>query len=266
MKIHLFVNEKKISREKLATLERKLLENEFEIVGEGYEVAIALGGDGAFLRMVKECNFNSSIAYVGINFGTLGFLQEIKLDDIDFFIEELKRGHYHLDEIGIQETTVFHEGDTSKFYSLNEIVIRESNLKVAHMDIFINKDFLERFTGDGILITSSIGSTAYNLSFGGSIVYDTFSTLQITPIAPINTQAYRTIFNSVIIPSKNEITLKTFEDKRDLLITIDGENNYYKNVKEIITKIDSKKVNFLRLNHYNFPQKINEKLLTGHRL
>ncbi len=65
MKIHLFVNEKKISKEKLANLEKKLLENKFEIVDEGYEVAIALGDDGAFLRMVKECNFNSNIVMLG---------------------------------------------------------------------------------------------------------------------------------------------------------------------------------------------------------
>lgn len=266
MKLHLFINKKKISEKALAKLEKKFLDSGLEIVEKDYDLAIAIGGDGAFLKMVKECNFNSNIAYVGINFGTLGFLQEIKIDDIDFFIKEIKNKQYHLDKIGIQETTVYHEGETSKFYSLNEIVIREAHLKVAHMDMFINNDFLERYTGDGILITSSIGSTAYNLSLKGAIVYDTFSTLQITPIAPINTGAYRTICNSVIIPAQKEITLKPIESGRDLLITIDGENNCYKNVKEIITKIDQKNINLLRLNHYNFPQKINEKLLTDKKI
>lgn len=87
MKVHLFVNEKKISEDALISLKMKLLENGFEVVDEDYDLAVAIGGDGAFLRMVKETNFNSDISYVGINYGTLGFLQEIKLEDIDFFIE-----------------------------------------------------------------------------------------------------------------------------------------------------------------------------------
>jgi len=263
MKVHLFVNDKKISNEALTSLKLKIIENGFEIVEEGYDLAIALGGDGTFLRMVKETNFDSNVLYVGINYGTLGFLQEIKLEDIDAFFEELKRSHYRLDEISVQETVVSHEGGDSRFYSLNEIVIRESNLKVARMDVFIDNDYLEKFIGDGMLITSSIGSTAYNLSFGGAIVYDTFSTLQLTPIAPINTQSYRTIFNPIVIPSKKEITLKPIESKEGIIVTVDGENNYYRNVQEIKTKIDSKKIKFLRLSHYNFSQKINEKLLSN---
>lgn len=146
---------------------------------------------------------------------------------------------------------------------MNEIVIREANLKVAHIDVSIEKDFLERFVGDGILLTSSIGSTAYNLSLGGAIVYDTFSTLQITPVAPLNTQAYKSILNPIIIPSQKEVTLRPIAPKQDIVITIDGENNYYKEVKEIKTKIGSKSIKLLRLRHYNFPQKINEKLLTS---
>lgn len=263
MKVRLFVNDKKISEDSLISLKMKFLESGFELVLENYDLAIAIGGDGAFLHMVKECNFDGKTPYVGINFGTLGFLQEVKMDEIDEFLRELKSGRYHLDEIGIQETVVHHKDGSSHICSLNEIVVRKSDLKVVHLDVKIDGDYLERFIGDGILIASSVGSTAYNLSFGGSIVYDTFSTLQITPIAPLNTRVYRTLFNPVIIPDKREITLNPLTPKQDLLITIDGENILYREVVEIKTKINTKKIKMLRLNHHNFPQKINEKLLTS---
>lgn len=262
--IKLFINnnDKSIKIGKL--IKEKFTENGFIITDENFDLGIAVGGDGAFLRMIKNNNFNSDIYYVGINSGTLGFLQEVKVDEIDKFIHELKNNDYKVEEIGIQETTVNHEHGSSKFYSLNEIAIRDINLKTLKLDIKIDGDLLERFIGEGILVASSTGSTAQNLSFGGSIVYNTFSSLQITPIAPINSKVYRSLLNSVIIPDKKVIDIIPDEsmDKEELLVIIDGENNVYENVRNITTKIDSKKIKCLRLKHYNFPQKINEKLLT----
>lgn len=260
--IKLFVNNNEESIRTGKLIKEKFIRNRFNIVDENFDLGIAVGGDGAFLRMIKGSNFNSDVYYVGVNSGTLGFLQEVKIDEIDKFISELENNDYKIEEIGIQETVINHENGTSRFYSLNEIVMRDKNLKVVKLDISIDGDLLEKFIGDGILVASSSGSTAYNLSFGGSIVYNTFTSLQITPIAPINSKVYRSLLNSVIIPDKRVISIVPEVGKRDLLVTIDGENNFYNDVDSIETKIDSKKIKCLRLSHYNFPQKINEKLLT----
>lgn len=259
--IKLFINNNDESIKTGKLIRDKFIKNGFMISDKVCDLAVAIGGDGAFLRMIKNTNFNSDTYYVGINSGTLGFLQEVKVDEIDNFINELKNEDYKIEEIGIQETTINHENSSSKFYSLNEILIRDKNLKTVKLDIKIDGDLLEKFIGDGILIASSSGSTAHNLSYGGSIVYNTFSSLQITPIGPINSKVYRSLLNSVIIPDKKVIDIIPELDKKDLLVTIDGENNYYDNVSSISTKIDSKKIKCLRLKHYNFPQKINEKLL-----
>ena len=259
--IKLFVNNNEESIRTGKLIKDKFIRNRFNIVDENFDLGIAVGGDGAFLRMIKGNNFNSDVYYVGVNSGTLGFLQEVKIDEIDKFISELEINDYKVEEIGIQETVINHGNGTSRFYSLNEIVIRDKNLKVVKLDISIDGDLLEKFIGDGILVAGSSGSTAYNLSFGGSIVYNTFTSLQITPIAPINSKVYRSLLNSVIIPDKRVISIVPEIDKRDLLVTIDGENNFYNDVDSIETKIDSKKIKCLRLSHYNFPQKINEKLL-----
>lgn len=211
--------------------------------------------------MIKNSSFNSNPYYIGINSGTLGFLQEAKNTEVDKLIYELQEEKYKIDEIGIQETNIYHDG-VSKFYSLNEIVVRDKDFKMVKFDVSIDKDYLERFTGDGLLIATSQGSTAHNLSYGGSIVYNNFSTLQITPIAPINSKVYRTLNNSVIIPDQKEIIMKSI-GKKDLMVTIDGENNVYHNVDSISTFIKDKKIKCLRFSHYNFPQKINEKILAN---
>ncbi|MDD4036496.1 MAG: NAD(+)/NADH kinase [Bacilli bacterium] len=260
-KVWLFPNDNKKSLEISESIKNKLIANGYAI-DENYDLAIAIGGDGAFLRMVRKTNFNSDAYYVGINTGTLGFLQEIKIEQVDQFIDELKKGEFKIDEIGIQETEVKNNGVISSHLTLNEIVIRDKNLNTTKLSIKINDDLLERFIGDGVLIATSTGSTAYNLSFGGSIVYNTFNTLQITPIAPLNTKVYRTLLNSVIIPNHKEIMIEPENDKKDLLLTIDGDNYYYDNVSYIRTEVKNKIIKCIRLKHYNFPEKINEKLLT----
>ena len=260
--IKLFVNKNDESIKTAKLIKDKLFENDFIVDDTNYELAIAVGGDGSFLRMVKNNNFNSDIYYIGINSGTLGFLQEVKVSEIDKFISELRNNEYKVEEIGIQETMVNCEDGVSKFYSHNEIIIRDKNLKVVKLDIRINNDLFERFLGDGILIASSSGSTAHNLSYGGSIVFNTFTSLQLTPMGPINSKVYRSLVNSIIIPDKMDVTLTPEDGHKNLLVTVDGENKFYDNVFSITTKIDSKKIKCLRLSHYSFPQKINEKLLT----
>lgn len=260
--IKLFVNDNDESIRTAKLIREKLFDNGFIVNDREYELAIAVGGDGSFLRMVKSNNFNSNIYYIGINSGTLGFLQEVKVSEIDKFISELKDNKYKVEEIGIQETNVNWAGGNSKFYSLNEIIIRDKNLKVVKLKICVNNDMVERFLGDGILIASSAGSTAHNLSYGGSIVFNTFTSLQLTPMGPINSKVYRSLVNSIIIPDRMEIEIKPEEGYKDLIVTIDGEHKVYDKVFGITTKIDNKKIKCLRLSHYSFPQKINEKLLT----
>lgn len=263
-KVKLFINDNETSKIISNILRNKLLENKFDVVEDNFDLGISVGGDGSFLRMIKSSNFDSDPLYVGINSGTLGFLQEVKVEKLDEFIEELKSNKYLIEEIGIQETRVNSKDTTSIYYSLNDIVLRDKYLKTFKCNIKIDNNEIEDFVGDGILIATSTGSTAHNLSFGGSIVYNTFTSLQITPIAPINSSAFRTIPNSIIIPDKKIITI--VPKNEEVILTVDGENNFYKNVDSVETTIDNKKIKFLRFSYYNFPQKINEKLINNEKV
>ena len=127
--------------------------------------------------------------------------------------------------------------------------------------MFINDVLLENFVGDGLLISTSCGSTAYNLSFGGSVVYNDLHTLQITPIAPLNSKAYKSLINSIIVPENKLIKIIPTKIVKDLHLVVDGENIIFENVKSIQTKTANKKIKILRLSVYDYTKVINEKFL-----
>lgn len=259
-KVKLFVNDNELSKNVAKEVEGKLLKNDF-IISDDFDLAIAIGGDGSFLRMIKSCNFDSKCYYIGINAGTLGFAQEINIESIDTFIEMIKKNDFKFEEIGVEEVIIECNDTVSRQYALNEVVVRDKYLNTTKLDIYIDDVLLESYAGDGILVSTSFGSTAYNLSFGGSIVYNTFHTLQITPIAPLNNKSYRNLINSVIIPANKEVKLIPLKDKENLIVTIDGDNNYYDNVLNVKTSITGKTINVIRNYDYNFVRKINDKFL-----
>lgn len=260
-KIKLFVNNNIKSKNAEKLVMDTLIKEGFKITEENdFDLGIAIGGDGSFLRMIRESNFKEDSLFVGINTGTLGFAQDINLDNLNEFINELKLGKYNSEDIGYASIEIETKTKTTAISSLNEIVIRDEGLNTFHCNVYINDDLLENYVGDGLLISTSFGSTAYNLSFGGSIVYNTFDTLQITPIAPLNNKSYGTLTNSLIIPVDKMINLKTKTNQRGVLLTVDGNNIFYNDVISIRIKVN-KKVKIIRKSNYNFIEKINDKFL-----
>lgn len=260
-RIKIFANNNDKSLSLKDEVANKLIENDFEIVDNNFDLGIAIGGDGSFLRMIKDNNFDSDTYYIGINAGTLGFAQEVEINDIEEFINDLKEDKFLVEEIGIQESTIYNKDNkTDEFYSLNEIVVREKTLNTLKLDVYIDNYLLENFAGDGILVATSFGTTAYNLSFGGSIIYNTFHALELTTIAPLNNKTYKTISNSIVLPQNKNITL--LPTKTDnLIVTVDGVNKVYDNVIKIETIMKDKTIKCLRNKDYNFIKKINEKFI-----
>ena len=184
----------------------------------------------------------------------------MKLEDLDSFIQSLKENTYKTVSLGIQETTVQSEEENRYFKSLNEIVIRNSEFDTCHFDIKIDERLLEHYAGDGMLISTSVGSTAYNLSFGGSIVFDDFHTLQLTPIAPLNSKVYSSLRNSLIIPENKMVIILPKNRKNDFLITVDGCNYTFPNVERVDTVVNQKRIHMLRFSN-QFVDKVHEKFL-----
>lgn len=260
-RVKLFPNDNSKSKDIELKLKKELEDNGILVCEDDYDLAVAIGGDGSFLRMLKQNNFDSNIYYIGVNTGTLGFLQEIKPDEIKKFVKCIKENDFKIDNIGIQKTQIQTKDSSSIFYSLNDIVIRDKELNTTMLNIKVEDVTLEKFVGDGILVSTSVGSTAYNMSYGGSIVYNTLHTLQITPIAPLNSKVYRNLLNGIIIPEDKLITIIPEKEKRNLIVTVDGENNFYEDVLKIETIVSKKRIKCLRMNTYNFIDIVNEKFL-----
>ncbi len=259
--IRLFPNFNDKSLQLADILVEKLVKNGFTLCGEGYDLGIAIGGDGSFLHMLKDNNFNTLASYIGVNAGTLGFLQEIRPDEIDKFIDNLGNEKYRTDMIGIQETTIDYQEGCEKFYSLNEIAIERENRKLFTTKVLVDDEYLETFNGDGLIIATSVGSTAHNLSYGGSIIHSNLHTLQITPKGGLNNKAFGSLLNSIILPEDKIITLIPREDNRDIMISIDGVDKIYKGASKVETTVSDKKIKCLRMNNYNFINVVNEKFL-----
>lgn len=260
--IKLFVNHNDQSIRLAKLVKDSFIKNGFNVSDDSFDLGIAVGGDGAFIRMVRGSQFDESINYVGINAGTLGFLQEANEHEINRLIRVIQGEEYKLDDMYIQETDISYDDKEDKIYSLNEIIIRDANLRTAKLDVFVDNDLLEVFTGDWLLISSTVGSTGHNLSYGGSIVYSDLPTLQITPLAPINSKAYTNLVTSIIMPKDKDIMIIPSGYTSDMMLTIDGEHSTYNNVNTINTYIKDKKIKCLRFKDSNFSRKVAEKLLS----
>lgn len=258
-KVKLFVNQDNKSEDVHRKLMEQLLLYHFEIVEEDYDLAISIGGDGSFLRMVRENNFNEDIYYIGINSGTLGFLQEININETTDFIERLNNNEFKEEKICYLTAKIFTKYDTYSYNCLNEIVIREKSFSVLNADVYVDNELLEHFTGDGILVSTSTGSTAYNMSFGGSIIYNTLDAFILTPVAPINNRNCNTLTNSIIIPNDKKVVLQN--KNHDLFLMVDGINKEVNDDTRIEIGIANRQIKCLRMNNFDFIQIVNKKII-----
>ncbi len=261
MKIKLFPNKNNDSLFIADILKDELKNNGFSLVESDYDLVIAIGGDGSFLHMVNSNDFNTNIRYIGINNGTLGFLQEIKPTELSSFIQNLKDESYKEELISFENIKIVTKDEAYYFKCLNETVIRDMNLSTAYLDVFINGTFLEKFVGDGLMVSTPSGSTAYNMSCNGAIIFNGIHTLQVTPIAPINNNIYRTISNPIVLPEDRIIKLVPTNRTTDIMLLVDGVNHLIKNVNYIEIRVSDTKLKCIRMNDYDYTNIINDKFL-----
>ena len=242
-------------------LVKKLLEADFEVseeIKENTELIISIGGDGSFLQTVHKFNF-VDIPIIAINTGHLGFFAELSPDKIDTFI---KAYQYFIQESETIEANIYTEDENIKLDAINEIVIKNIQSRTVHLDLQVDGIKIEHFSGDGMLISTPMGSTAYNYSAGGSIVDPNLNLLQLTPIAPMNTNAYRSFTSSIILPTSSVISISPeFEFENSILIVVDGTQYKFTKIEEVKIYKSDKKVKLLRLNGYEFWNRVSEKFL-----
>lgn len=262
--INVFANDTVLSKDTKKLLKRKLEKSDF-IVPRNFdpdaELIVCIGGDGSFLETLHKYNF-PDIPFVGINTGHLGFFQELHPDGLDEFIFKYKQGKYEVQHLKTVKADVTIGKEAFVYKGLNEILIKGEMSRAIHLNISIGESFIERFSGDGILVSTPAGSTAYNYSLGGSIVDPRLNLLQVTPIAPMNTTAYRSFTSSVILPPNLSIRINPENSgNQGLLIVPDGMEYLHEGVEEIFLEFSESIVKLIRFENYDFWNKVKSKFL-----
>ena len=226
------------------------------------ELLVCIGGDGTFLEAIHKFDF-PQMPIIGINTGHLGFFQEIMPDKLDDFIFNYSSGNYSIQNLSTVKAVVKAEGKVSEHIGLNEVIICSNSTHSIHLNMSISGSFIERFSGDGLLISSPAGSTAYNYSLGGSIVDPRLKLLQVTPIAPMNTTAYRSFTSSILLP--HDLKLGIVPDINDrggqIKLSCDGIDTVYDSIDNIEVTFSDVTVNLLRFDSYDFWTKVKRKFL-----
>lgn len=260
-------NQLDISQRIKKIITKKFLELGYDInedFTDKTSLVISIGGDGSFLRAARELDF-PDIPFFCINTGHLGFFAEILPDEkeIDYFIDSYINNEFEVNELPLLEIDIANGVHSVRDYAINELVVRGNKSRTAHLKLFVNGNFMETFSGDGLILSTSTGSTAYNYSAGGSIVDNRLKIMQITPISPISSNAFRSFTSSIILPAEDsEISLNPeYKFDNSILIVIDGEEKKYQNITSIKSRQAKKKIKLLRLRDYEFWNRVYMKFL-----
>ena len=245
-------------------LKEKLINAGFNVYYDFHpntELIISIGGDGSFLKTVHDFDF-PKVPIVGINTGHLGFFPEISPEEIDKFIEAYMSNDYVIEEVPVLQTSICDNKSCCDVFAINEVVVKGDKSRTIHLNLKVNDRHIQNFSGDGMIVSTPTGSTAYNYAAGGSIVDTSIGLMQLTPLYPINTNAY-IFFKSRIIFSLDSIINITpeyrFEDS--ILIVVDGVEHRFNRISDIKVFLSDIKIKLLRMSNYEFWSRVSEKFL-----
>lgn len=194
---------------------------------------VVIGGDGSFLRAVHTTSF-STIPFFGINTGHLGFYQEVSADRIEEYLDRLQQKDFRTDTLGLLQAKVETHAWTYELNAVNEFTIQTNDKHILHLDIYFDGIHLESVAGDGVILSTPSGSTAYNLAAGGAILYQTLEGYQFAPLADIQSKEYRSLPGSIVVPSTSVCEVIPRVSERDgLTITADGFRQKYLEIHKV---------------------------------
>ncbi len=222
------------------------------------DIFITIGGDGTMLDIVSIIR-DTGIPVIGINFGRLGFLASINKSDIAAAVDAVVSQRYTIDSRELikidSEAKLF--GDNN--FALNDITIhKRDDAAMITMHAYLDGEFLNSYWGDGIIISTSTGSTAYSLSCGGPIIFPQSNSIAVTPVSPHNLNV-----RPIVLPDSAKLTFEVETRSANYLISCDSRTEVIdKAIKFDICKA-AFRLNLLRLNNESYLSTLRNKLLWG---
>lgn len=226
------------------------------------EMIIVLGGDGTLLSVARLVR-NHEVPILGVNLGGLGFLTEITLEELYRVLERVIQGDFITDERVVLNAAVIRRGERmAEFTVLNDAVINKGALaRIIDLETTINGEYLTTFKSDGLIISTPTGSTAYNLSAGGPIVYPSLHCIIITPICP------HTLTNRpIMVPDDVKIRAILKTKQQEVILTLDGQQGFYLEFEDVVEvrKAESR-ILLIKSPYRHYFEVLREKLKWGER-
>ena len=230
---------------------------EFDNLCKQSDALVTLGGDGTLISAVRR-SFNYDIPILGVYAGNLGFLSDVSMDELDAFISNMKDGKCRVDERAVLEAKVIKDGEELKMYAFNDIVLtRPSISNMIHIETLVDGKAFNMYHGDGVIVSTPTGSTAYNLSAGGPVLFPLTEVFALTPICP-----HSLTQRAVVLPGKFSIEMKT--PKNRALIIIDGQDMHELEQNESVhIKLASKRAKLIHREEFNYFDVLKDKLGWG---
>lgn len=186
---------------------------------EGFELVVVVGGDGTFLAGARLAS-RHRVPLLGINQGRFGFLTEVEKEEVEEVLQSLLRGELKVQRRMMLEATLLRSGQEVPLGSyLNDVVLsKESLARMVEVEVLVEEEHVLKVYGDGVIVSSPTGSTAYALSAGGPIIYPLSEALLLVPICP------HTLSNRpLLLPSEVRLKLINLSDSGMAYLTLDGQ-------------------------------------------
>ncbi|CQR48136.1 putative inorganic polyphosphate/ATP-NAD kinase [Paraliobacillus sp. PM-2] len=234
----------------------------FEISNDGKkaDIIICLGDDGVYLQGVRNTGFRSDCLYVGMTKeNQSGLYSDFLFTAPREMFEALLSSNLQADQFPIINVSI---NDEAPFYCLNEASVRSSIIKTIAIDVYIDDTYLERFRGDGLIVATPTGSTGYNKSTQGAILDPTIPCFQMTEIASLNNNHYRTLGSSLVLSKGKKLRLEIIQDGNDYpIIGLDNEAYSIRNITDITVSMTDKYIQMIKLPDNNYWERIKRTFL-----
>ena len=218
----------------------------------------SIGGDGTLLKTVALLG-RHNVPIVGVNLGHLGFLTTISSSNLDEYVAELIKGNYTIEERSLLHVEYCVNNQLSERFVLNEVNLhRDKPLTLISTDVFVDGDFLATYAGDGIILATPTGSTAYSLSCGGPILTPNSNCFVLTPIA-----VHTLTFRPIILPDTANIRLVTTSKTDTMCLGLDSDSIIVPTTTEINIHKEDFGIRLVRMDKQNFYSALRDKLMWG---
>ncbi len=226
------------------------------------DLLLSLGGDGTLLRGARLFAA-ARVPVLGVNLGRLGFLTSVSEDRLEWALDRVLAGECTFDERATLQASIKRAdgSEESPEFALNDFVVHSGGLaRTIHLDVSVLREDIEEeigsFSGDGIILATPTGSTAYSLSAGGPLIVPTLNAILVTPISP-HTLALRPL----VIPGDEQIVIRAHARESSLVLTGDGQVAVpLDNHDEVTVRTGSTRVRLVRLPGANFFSTLRRKL------